>query len=470
MMRAIWNVVMPGALAGAAAITADQIVEGEPLVAALAAAVAAVAGALLQEREDDMVSRPAQADAREPGLTPPEPQPTPPRGAQPAELPLGLGRVLLERMPLGIVLVSDRRNVIFINPAARRLFGRIAEGPVAMEALRTPRLLEAIDEVRRTREPTEFDLVLQRGGTLHMTGHAVALSAEARLPDRLDQPDVLVALEDRTRARQAEDMHRDFVANASHELKTPLAVLSGLIETLMGHARDDPAAQARFMPMMTVQTERMKRLVEDLLSLNRIELNERLRPREPQVLGRILGEVIESQRPVAEAEGCRLVCPDLEEQAWAAVRIPGVREELAQVFNNLIENAIKYGRPVPAEAAALASGAGATVAGHAGEIRVLLLSGTGARRGHVGIAVEDDGPGIAREHLPRLTERFYRVSVSRSRERGGTGLGLAIVKHVINRHRGQLEIESTLGEGSRFTVWLPVSDEAPSPAPVPLRH
>ncbi|MEM6421315.1 MAG: ATP-binding protein, partial [Pseudomonadota bacterium] len=362
----------------------------------------------------------------------------------PGELPLGLGRVLLERMPLGIILVSTRGNVLFLNPTARAIFGRLGDVGFPVEALRAPRLLEAIEDVRENRASVEAEFSLQRASALHLCSHIVSLSHEAVMagaPGRSeDPPDVLIAIEDRTQARKTDELHRDFVANASHELKTPLAALSGGIETLLGHGHDDPDARARFLPMMETQTERMRHLVEDLLSLNRIELNERSQPREAQPINRIVWEVADTLRSMAQAEGSTITCLAPSDQPL----VPGAREELSQVFMNLIENALKYGGPGT-------------------NVTVRMQVGGGQRAGMIGIAVSDDGPGIAREHLPRLTERFYRVSVSRSREKGGTGLGLAIVKHVISRHRGVLDIESTPSVGSSFTVWLPLHADSTAP-------
>jgi two-component system phosphate regulon sensor histidine kinase PhoR len=244
---------------------------------------------------------------------------------------------------------------------------------------------------------------------------------------------VLVLMEDRTRMAKAEALRRDFVANASHELKTPLASISGFIETLQGHARNDPEATERFLAIMARQAERMKRLVEDLLSLNRIEINEHVRPRDEVDLGALVWEVASGLSPLALSEGATLTV-ELPREGPVVL---GNREELAQVFVNLIDNAVKY-------------------AGGSGPIRVHLADAAGAPRpGMLGVTVADRGPGIAREHLPRLTERFYRVNAARSRERGGTGLGLAIAKHIVNRHRGDLSIASTVGEGARFTVWFP---------------
>ncbi|MEM7497798.1 MAG: ATP-binding protein [Pseudomonadota bacterium] len=440
--RIAWNLLAPGGCAAAAAFTAFQLGD-DPLVAAAAAGVGAVGGALLQDREEPSGAR----------LRLPEPAIAPKR--PPSDLPPGVGRVLLERLPLGIVLIAPEGPVLFMNPAARALFGPGADSGLPVEALRAPRLLETIEEVIARREPLEVEVALRRAKALSLYCHVVPVGEEARLRGGKKRPAVLVAIEDRTQARRAEELHRDFVANASHELKTPLAALSGFIETLLGHARDDPAAQERFLPMMAAQTERMRHLVEDLLSLNRIELNERQHPSEPQPLRRIVGEVVETLRPLAESSGARILMPDalgLAENT-GEVQVAGAREELVQVFVNLIENALKYGRD------------GGTVALH-------WRLGSADRAQMCGITVEDDGPGIAREHLPRLTERFYRVSVSRSRERGGTGLGLAIVKHILNRHRGHLEVDSAPGEGARFTVWLPILPPQREKAPddAPLRH
>jgi two-component system phosphate regulon sensor histidine kinase PhoR len=232
-------------------------------------------------------------------------------------------------------------------------------------------------------------------------------------------------------------MRADFIANAGHELKTPLATLIGFIETLLGPAREDVAARERFLGIMREQAQRMARLVDDLLSLSRIELNEHVAPTDRVALAPVIDEVTRGLELRAAERGIRIVralpadLPDVQ----------GDRDELAQIFQNLIDNAVKYGRP------------------HS-EVRVTGGTGSGAARELVRVAVADQGEGIPMEQLPRLTERFYRVDTARSRELGGTGLGLAIVKHILNRHRGRLDIASTLGEGSTLTVWLRAA-EAP---------
>ena len=248
----------------------------------------------------------------------------------------------------------------------------------------------------------------------------------------------LVVLSDRTRERAVERMRADFVANASHELRTPLASLIGFIDTLRGPAADDPPAQARFLDIMAEQAGRMNRLIDDLLSLSRIELTEHQIPAEDVALPELV------ERMLAAFE-IRLKQRAITLDLWVAPDVPkisGDPDQLEQVLQNLFDNAVKYGR-------------------EGGLIRVGLErvapGGKYPARPGVILSVADDGAGIPRQHLPRLTERFYRVDTGRSRAVGGTGLGLAIVKHVVNRHRGQLLIESTEGRGTSFTVWLPVA-------------
>jgi two-component system phosphate regulon sensor histidine kinase PhoR len=254
--------------------------------------------------------------------------------------------------------------------------------------------------------------------------------------------------------KRADQMRVDFVANASHELRTPLSTLIGFIETLGGPARNDPEARDRFLAIMLEQAQRMARLVADLLSLSRIELNELTQPTGRVDLGRLLGSVADALEMKAAERGMRIVVA----AASDLPQVVGDPDELAQVFQNLIDNAIKYSRPNTA-------------------VRVTAIpvepDSTRAprrlARDAVAVAVADEGEGIAREHLPRLTERFYRVDSARSRLLGGTGLGLAIVKHIVNRHRGHLDIESTAGKGSTFTVYLRAVPQSPQPSRTPGR-
>jgi two-component system phosphate regulon sensor histidine kinase PhoR len=247
-------------------------------------------------------------------------------------------------------------------------------------------------------------------------------------------------LSDRSRERALERMRADFVANASHELRTPLAGLIGFIETLRGPASDDPPAQQRFLGIMAEQAERMNRLIDDLMSLSRIELTEHQPPAERVDLADLVEGVLAGFEPRIASQHVTLTL-DLPQNLPT---ITADADQLAQVASNLVDNALKYGKP-----------------GGVLLVTIALTEPGGrwpARAGLV-LSVRDDGRGIAREHLPRLTERFYRVDKARSRTGtapSGTGLGLAIIKHILNRHRGQLGIESEVGKGSVFSVWLPI--------------
>jgi two-component system phosphate regulon sensor histidine kinase PhoR len=240
-----------------------------------------------------------------------------------------------------------------------------------------------------------------------------------------------VTLHDITRIKQVEEMRADFVANASHELRTPLASLSGFIETLQGPARNDPQARERFLEIMKAQANRMARLIDDLLSLSRIELKAHVQPEHQVDLAPIVRQVSDGLQTLARDRGVdiKIALPP------EALSVRGDRDELIRVFENLVENALKYGA--------------------AGK-RVDIALGRETSDNEAAVAVRDYGPGIAPEHLPRLTERFYRVDVTESRAQGGTGLGLALVKHILHRHRGRLTIDSAPGKGATFTVRLPL--------------
>jgi two-component system phosphate regulon sensor histidine kinase PhoR len=242
----------------------------------------------------------------------------------------------------------------------------------------------------------------------------------------------IVQIEDLTEARRAEELRSDFIANASHELRTPLASIIGYIETLQHHAKDDPEAREDFLGIMAREAGRMQRLVDDLMSLSRIEMSEHVRPAEEVSLTAVAAESAAALMPVARQAGVTL---EIAVEPGGAP-VLGDRDQLEQVFTNLIDNAMKYG-------------------GRGTVVRVADAAPSRAHPNRIGVTVADDGPGIAREHVHRLTERFYRVSAASSRNKGGTGLGLAIVKHILNRHGGRLEILSETGKGSAFTVWLP---------------
>src|SRR5579885_124180 len=306
--------------------------------------------------------------------------------------------------------------------AAAEFIGTVGEPRDLAASLRNPALLAAADAVLRGEGPRVVEF------SLSVPVERVLSARLARIDGPpLDGAAAILTLHDITGLKRAEQMRADFIANAGHELKTPLATLIGFIETLLGPARDDAAARERFLGIMQGQATRMARLVDDLLSLSRIELNEHVAPTARVALPPLVEHIAAAHELRAGERGIRLVLSlpaDLPE-------VLGDADELAQVFQNLLDNAIKYGRP---------------------DTQVSVAAEAGG--GFVRVAVIDQGEGIASDQLPRLTERFYRVDTARSRELGGTGLGLAIVKHILNRNRGRLEIDSALGVGSTFTVWL----------------
>jgi two-component system phosphate regulon sensor histidine kinase PhoR len=352
------------------------------------------------------------------------------------ETELGAAQAVLAALPDPLILLDERRRIVRANTAASELLGmRLVERDLAV-ALRHPAVLAAADAVLRGEGSriVEFDVTtpVER----HLSARLGALS-----PHTSEGAAAVLTLHDLTAAKRSERLRADFVANASHELRTPLASLIGFIETLRGPAHDDGAARDHFLAIMAEQSQRMKRLVDDLLSLSRIEMNEHRPPTERVDLGRVLHTVTDllDQRVVARDMRVMLDLP------LTPAEVLGDADELAQVFQNLLDNAIKYSRPgTPIEVSVRSSP------------RFLAGARPGERPAAIAVAVRDHGEGIPREHLPRLTERFYRVDAARSRELGGTGLGLAIVKHIVNRHRGALDIDSELGEGSVFTVHLPL--------------
>lgn len=336
---------------------------------------------------------------------------------------------VLAALPIPALVIGRSERIIASNAEARTLLGQQIEGRHFATILRQPDMADAIEASLRDLAPRKARFLDNDGA--HDTTFDVTIRAIAK------NSDIVVSFQDVTQMQQAGQMRRDFVANVSHELRTPLTALIGFIETLRGAAADDPAARDRFLAIMEGEAGRMNRLVGDLLSLSRVETQERIRPREHVDLSGLLESVLNSLNPLGERNNVAFTL-DLPE---TTVTVPGDPDQLRQVFTNLAENAIKYG------------GSGGTL--HvtlATSKRDPTLRAPGAR-----VQVIDQGPGIDPMHLPRLTERFYRADSHRSRQLGGTGLGLAIVKHIVNRHRGRLRVESELGHGACFTVVLPLS-------------
>ena len=336
---------------------------------------------------------------------------------------------LLGVLPLPALLIGPDERVAHANRGAQALLGQGLVERHYVTVLRQPDILDAIEACLRdgTAATTRFLASDHAQDATFNVSCAAVEVATGRA--------VLVCFEDVTPMEKASQMRRDFVANVSHELRTPLTALMGFIETLRGPARGDAKATERFLSIMQAEAARMERLVRDLLSLSRVESEERMRPTARADMRKLVGQVMHAMRGQAEAAGVALQA-DLAE---GALSVPGDADQLTQVLTNLVENAIKYG----------GRGGGVIIAVRLAERDPAL------RAPALILSVSDQGPGIEAVHIPRLTERFYRVDTHRSREMGGTGLGLAIVKHIVSRHRGRLRITSEPGQGSTFTVTLP---------------
>src|SRR5260370_654182 len=340
-------------------------------------------------------------------------------------------QAIVDGLPDPLIAVDRQRRIVRTNRAAVALLGAMGADRDLSTARRHPALVSAIDSLLDTAagnflgpDQVAVEIVLSGAPELDVIAHA-----RRRPRAAADRSLVLSVLHDTTALRRAERMRADFVANASHELKTPIAGFTGFIETLRGPARDDAGARERFLGIMAEQADRMRRLVDDLLMLSRIEQHEHSRPDTEVDLARVLAGVGDLLQLKASS---RTVAVELSIEP-ALPRAVGDYDELTIVFQNLIDNAIKYAKPATA----------------------VKVTARPAEEGSVSVAVSDEGDGIPAAHLPRLTERFYRVDTARSRQPGGTAAGLAIVKHVVSRHRGRLDIQSTPAEGSDFTVTLP---------------
>ena len=372
---------------------------------------------------------------------------------------IGENRGVFDSLPDPLILLDARRRVTFGNQAARQLLGTIAVGSDLAVALRDPTVLEAVDGVLAdgVGRQAEFH------GVLPNERH-FAVRVERLRPLEGASPaggspggaTCVLAMVDVSATKRSEQMRSDFIANASHELRTPLSSLIGFIETLQGPARDDPQAREQFLKLMHEQAQRMARLVRDLLSLSIIETSEHKPPAGQVDLPALLQTVIDILQLQARAKNMTV---KLTVEDGPLPPAAGDADQLAQLFQNLIDNAIKYGA---ANSEVTVRIWPASIAGPEGAPPSDLAIPQAA----LAVAVADKGEGIAPEHLPRLTERFYRVDTARSRAVGGTGLGLAIVKHILARHRGRLQVESQPGQGSRFTIYLPsaISESAGVPA------
>ena len=446
-----WSLLIgPGALLALAVLGL-----AEPMPAVLAALAVGGAGVFLNRRKEARTAGVEGSILAQPTVTAAE---QPPFAA------------ILDQLPDPLMVIAAEeaddltgRRFLFANATARELFKIQHKGALLVTAVRHPRVLEAVDEALfgGIEGVAEFET----GGVQGRTWLASARPLKETVGrSRL----ALLALRDETDARRSERTRADFLANASHELRTPLASLSGFIETLRGHAKDDPGARDKFLAIMLAQAERMSRLIDDLMSLSRIELNEHIAPLGRVDLSMAVIDVIDALGPQAR-EKAVVFDPVLPPRGGAIV--DGDRDQIIQVVQNLVDNAIKY---TPRDGVvrievfpSLAVEAASAPRDPAASRMSLLTPDHDPAERYAVLRVTDRGPGLAREHLPRLTERFYRVEGQKSGDKSGTGLGLAIVKHIMNRHRGGLTVESVQGQGATFGVYLPMAKAEAVAKPTP---
>ena len=335
---------------------------------------------------------------------------------------------MAEALPDPVILLNATGQVLFCNAPARVMFASLREGSHISSVIRTPEFLDAISAA-----PDLGEAVTVTYAERVPVGRRMAATVAPLMRGNESGSDILVLLRDLTEVERINQMRADFIANASHELRTPLASLRGFIETLQSSAKEDSGARERFLPIMAEQASRMTRLIDALLSLSRLEMNAHVPPSDLVDLNDVMDHAKDTLEPLVSDMDFQLEVSRFPRPAM----VLGDRDELVQVLQNLVQNALKYGDK-------------------GGKVRMEAkhIPSLGRQAGRYAIAVIDNGPGIAPEHLPRLTERFYRVNVASSREKGGTGLGLAIVKHILNRHRGELVIASEPGKGSTFTIMV----------------
>jgi len=337
------------------------------------------------------------------------------------------GETLAAAVADPLVIVDGSGLVVLANTAATSAFGTIGPGVSVLLKFRTPEMLACIQDVLQARSQSRVADYVERvpvervfRATVSRVGRGTGL--------------YILVFRDQSETRRIDRMRADFIANASHELRTPLASIAGFVETLRGPAKNDAKARDHFLQIMQNQTSRMARLIDDLLSLSRLEMKAHLPPAGTVDIAAVVNAVVDTLNPLVQDSGVAIE-KTFENQPFG---VRGDRDELFQVFENLLENACKYGQ----------SG---------GRVTVSIQRGGDAARPEVEVTIRDFGPGIAEEHIPRITERFYRVDVETSRSQKGTGLGLAIVKHILTRHDARLTVKSKLGEGAAFTVSLPAT-------------
>ncbi len=338
-------------------------------------------------------------------------------------------KTTLNGLSVAVFVIDAKQIIRFGNIAAQQRFGIDAKDDALFNVIPAKKCQKAVQRVLEGETTVSLELTLQ--DVVPTTFRLIVTRLDAVLKGK--DARAIVSLEDISHIREAEQMRIDFVANVSHELRSPLTSLSGFIETLQGPAKNDPVARERFLDLMLNDAQRMSRLIGDLLSLSKLQASERVAPQDTVDVESILRRVVASLEPISNSEETKVTLSVPKKLPM----VIGDADELTQVFQNLIENGIKYStRETEVEVIAEVDPS------HDNQLR---------------ISIRDHGEGIDPQHIPRLTERFYRIDKGRSRDMGGTGLGLAIVKHILIRHRAYLHIDSKVGSGSIFSVFLPIA-------------
>lgn len=326
-----------------------------------------------------------------------------------------------------IIVLDQTRIVCHANQPALDLFGKTIVGRNLVQCIRHPHVIDAVEHVLKSKNPWE--------GEVNFAG-TVQRHLSLNISIKGEDEGCVIIVRDTTTIKRTEEMRSDFVANVSHELRSPLSSILGFIETLQGPAKDDVEARSRFLSIMIQEANRMARLIDDLLSLSRVEIQEHVVPNDDVNISLLLKNIVDilSVKSAQSNMTLKLEC-DFDD-----LIIQGDGDQMTQVFQNLVDNAIKYGK-----------------SGTSVEISCTVIEQIpNTKKCGIVVEIRDFGDGIAEEHLPRLTERFYRIDKARSRTLGGTGLGLAIAKHIVQRHRGLLQVKSKVGFGTVFSVTLPI--------------
>jgi len=352
---------------------------------------------------------------------------------------------VLDGLALSVFIVDSDRKITFVNKSGSKKFGKNLVGLDFVQIIRDPGCLKAIAKTIKGRKSSQVEVLLQAGIRITYRVNVSRLGPKSP-PNDNGVARAVISLEDISHIREAQIMRSDFVANVSHELRSPLTAINGFIETLKGAAKNDEQAREKFLGIMEDESQRMVRLIEDLLSLSKVQASEHVAPQNKVDLKNILEHAIEILAPLAKQENTKInfQIPDNEQ-----IEVVGDKDQLLQVFINLLENAIKYGATTNSEASNEASD---------NQVEIIISHETrapGIAGPAIAVKFSDQGPGIPPEHIPRLTERFYRIDTGRSRQKGGTGLGLAIVKHIVARHRGRLQIRNNIEKGCSFTIFFP---------------